>query len=153
MHTRGATTKSVLMKYTKDKDFKGRKCWWNKSRMADKWRELEGFLLTVHCVHMVGICKTWTKPFLGVVSFSLLGNPPDRSGSSFDTPLHGCHLAPGSPRHLLFFDTFFVAPCFVELLSVWLVAANCERQWCQLLVVVEKRRLVLPPRCGREDCS
>ena len=110
--------------------------------MADRSLELEGFLLTVHCVHIVGICETWTRPFLGVVSFSLLGNPPDRSGSSFGTPLHGCHLAPGSPRHLLFFDTFFVVPCLVELLSVWLVAANCERQWCYLLVVVEKRRLL-----------
>merc|ERR1712038_1089197 len=93
---------------------------WNAFETSQEWLteglELEGFLLTVHCVHMVGICETWTRPFLGVISFSLLGNPPDRSGSSFDTTLHGCHLAPGSPRHLLFFDTFFVAPCFPRAL-------------------------------------
>ena len=115
------------------------KCWRNKSRMADRSLGLEGFLLTVHCVHMVGICKTWTKPFLGVVSFSLLGNPPDRSGSSFDTPLHGCHLAPGSPRHLLFFDTFFCCALFGRAL---VCVAGCGQLW---------KAVVLPPSSGREE--
>ena len=47
-----------------------------------------------------------------------------------------------SPASSVFRHIFFVAPCLVELLSVWLVAANCERQWCYLLVVVEKRGLL-----------
>ena len=85
---------------------------------------------------MVGICETWTRPFLGVVSFSLLGNPPDRSGSSFDTPQHGCHLAPGSPRHLLFFDTFFCCALFGRAL---VCVAGCGQLW---------KAVVLPPSSG-----
>ena len=64
-------------------------------------------------------------------------------------------LPQGLPGIFCFSTHFFVAPCLVELLSVWLVAANCERQWCYLLIVVEKRRLVLvlPPSSDLEDCS
>ena len=53
-------------------------------------------------------------------------------------------LPQGLPGIFCFSTHFFVAPCLVELLSAWLVAANCERQWCYLLVVVlvEKRRLL-----------